>query len=298
MPIKLNLIGGSLVTLPLFLAREMRYFEKAGLDVQPLTTNNGNSATQLLSSGQLDIAISTIPVTIAANSSGGDLVIASGGETREPLALQCRKGVGAVPGYPAGISSLAGKSIGTTAPGGAPDIYTRALLVSAGVDPARVSWVTVGSVPAEIAAIKAKRIDCVTSVQPVQQQLAGDVDTIVDVQNGQGPEFLLNANAWVYLASKQFANANPEVINRFRSAITATNAFLSDPANAPAIAKAVAPDYPGVGEPDLTGLIRGLAPSFAGAENITASQFDDAVKAYNLAYGKNVTAHQSELVLK
>src|SRR5881227_601573 len=139
LPIKLNFIGGSLVTLPLFVARDMGYFGKAGLQVRPVTTNSGTSATQLLSSGQLDIAISTIPVTITANSAGGDLKIVSGGETREPVAVQCRKGVGVEPGYPRGVGSLAGKSIGISAPGAAPDVYARAILASAGVDPSRAS---------------------------------------------------------------------------------------------------------------------------------------------------------------
>jgi NitT/TauT family transport system substrate-binding protein len=298
LPIKLNFIGGSLVTLPMFVARDMGYFAKAGLRVRTVTTNSGTSATQLLSSGQLDIAISTIPVTITANSAGGDLAVVSGGETREPVAVQCRKGVGAEPGYPRGVSSLAGKSIGITAPGAAPDVYARAILASAGVDPSTVSWVSLGGVPNYIAAVKARRVDCVSSVQPTQRQLAGDVDTIVDVQNGQGPDVLLNANAWVYITSRRFATGDPEVISRFRTALSAANAFVSDPANASAIAGGVAKDYPGVGPTDLTGLIKGLAPSFAGADTITATQFQGAVKAYNLAYGKNVTADQSQLVLK
>jgi NitT/TauT family transport system substrate-binding protein len=246
----------------------------------------------------LDVAISTIPVTITANSAGGDLAIVSGGQTREPVAVQCRKGIGAVPGYPGGVASLAGKSIGISSPGAAPDVYARAILASAGVDPATVSWVSLGGGPSYVAAVKAKRVDCVSSVQPIQQQVADDVDTIVDVQNGQGPKVLLDANPWVYITSKTFAGANPEVIKRFRAAIKATNDFISDPANASTVAKAIAKDYPGVSETELTNLITGLAPSFAGADTVTATQFQGALDAYNLAYGKNMTANQSQLVLK
>jgi ABC-type nitrate/sulfonate/bicarbonate transport system substrate-binding protein len=298
MPIKLNFIAGSIASLPLFVARDMGYFAKAGLNAETITTNNGTSATQLLSSGQLDIAISTIPGTITANKAGSNLAIVSGGETREPFALQCRTGIGVTPGYPGGVRSLAGKSIGISSPGAAPDVYARAILASAGLAPSKVSWVTLGGVPSYIAAIKAKRVDCVASVQPIQQVLVNDVDTIVDVQNGQGPKVLLDANPWVYIAARKFANGNPEVISRFRTAIKAANAFLSKPANASAVASGVAKDYPGVSQTDLTKLIKGAQSSFAGADTITATQFQDAVKAYNLAYGKDITADQSQLVLK
>jgi NitT/TauT family transport system substrate-binding protein len=298
LPFKMNLVAGSLVSLPLFVARDMGFFEKAGLKAQAATTNLSTSALQLLISGQLDLASADIPSTINANSTGAGLVIVSGGERYAPVALQCRKGVGATPGYPAGVRSLAGKSIGITAVGAASDTFVRIILKSAGVDPSKASLVPLGGVPNFIAAVKAKRVDCVMSFPPIQQELAGDVDTIVDLQKGEGPNFLTNAQYGVMATTKKFASGNPEVIRRFRTALSAADAFVSRPANAEAVATGVAKDFPGISHPDLVRLVKTVQGTFAGAETIPPSAFQDSVKSYNLAYGKNLSLDQSQLVLK
>ncbi|MTD53233.1 ABC transporter substrate-binding protein [Amycolatopsis pithecellobii] len=295
---RMNLTAGSLTTLGLFVARDMGYFAKAGLQAQSVTTNLGTSALQLLTSEQLDVASIDIPSAINARAAGADIAIVSGLERHAPVALQCRKDIGATPGYPAGVTSLAGKSIGITAVGAASDTFGRIILSSAGVDPAKVSLVPLGGVPNFIAAIKAKRVDCVMSFQPIQHQLADEVQTIVDVQKGEGPAILTNAAYGVAATTNKFATANPEVITRFRQAIKAANAFLADPANAPAVATGVASDYPGVSHDELVTLVRAVQATYADGETIPASAFEDSVKAYNLAYGKNITANQSELVLK
>lgn len=298
LPFTLNLTAGSLTTLSLFVARDMGYFSKAGLTPQPVTTNLGTSALQLLTSGQLDFAAIDIPSTINANSAGADLVIAAGLERYAPVALQCRKGIGVTPGYPDGVRSLAGKSIGISAVGAASDTYARIILSSAGVDPSKVSLIPPGGVPNFIAAVDANRVDCVMSFQPIQLQLANDLETIVDVQKGQGPGFLTNAMYGVMATTSKFAKSHPVVISRFQAAVTAANAFLSNPANASAVANGVAKDYPGISHTELVTLIKSVQGTFAGAETIPPSAFRDSVKAFNLAYGKDLSPDESQLVLK
>ncbi len=98
--------------LPIYVARELGYFEKQGIDIEILSPSETADALKLSVSGHVDLAVSYQPQTIIAASQGLDVRVV-GRLVEHPLTtLLFLKGKGI--GTPA---DLKGKKIGYTVPG-------------------------------------------------------------------------------------------------------------------------------------------------------------------------------------
>jgi NitT/TauT family transport system substrate-binding protein len=297
--LKVSVTAGSLTTLPISVGIDMGIFEKHGLTPEIVNSSNATSSTQLLTSGQLDIAALDISGTVKANQAGADIKIASGMATRYPLALVCRSDLHVAQGFPQGVLQIAkeGLSVGITGPGSGTDTHTRALLAAAGIDPKTANLVALGGLPQMIAAIQANRVDCAALFEPGTTQLAGTVDMIVDVQNGHGPDIINEAAFSVLAVSANLAKSNPEMITAIQSAMEEVSALLADPANADNVATKVAASFPNVDHDVLAGILRKLAPTFKNADIVTEPQFDATLKMYNDAWSSSVKASYADFVL-
>jgi putative hydroxymethylpyrimidine transport system substrate-binding protein len=113
-------------------------FDKAGLDVRIETPSDPSAPLKLLAAGRVDLAISYEPELLLARDRGQKLV-AVGALVQKPLTSVMSIGRRAV----ADPKQLAGKTVGTA---GIPyqSAYLKAILGTAGVDPASVKEVNVG----------------------------------------------------------------------------------------------------------------------------------------------------------
>ena len=98
--------------LPIYVARELGFFEKAGLEVEIISPSETADGLKLAAAGKVDLAVSYEPQTIIAASGGIDVRVV-GSLINHPLTtLMFLKGKGI--DNPADLS---GKKIGYTVPG-------------------------------------------------------------------------------------------------------------------------------------------------------------------------------------
>lgn len=271
----------SFTSLPQYVGIDMGYFKKYGIDATPLTS--GSTPYDLLISHQVDFGATDIPATIlASKASNTDFRVVVGMEHIYPAALVCRKGIGVTSNYPANVKQLVGKKIEASGPTSQDMNDLTETLNDAGYQDSAIHVQFMSGGPsAVVAALDAGQVDCGMVYEPTQTKLGNTVVTAINFEAGQGPGIITEApfNCLDVLAS--YAQSHPAVIADVQRAITAIDAYISNPANAPAIAQGVANDFPGTSQPTLIALIRKLAPTYKDGATITKSGFDADVQIFN-----------------
>lgn len=287
-PVVFDESPSSFTSLPQYVGLDMGYFAKYGIKGTPLTS--GSTPYQLLISHQVDFGATDIPATILASKAAKvDFDVAVGMEHIYPAALVCRKGIGVTSNYPANVKQLVGKTIEASGPTSQDMNDLTVTLNAYGYKDSAIHVDFMSGGPsAVVAALESGRIDCGMVYEPTQTELGNSVVTAINFEGGEGPHLIYEApfNCLDVLAS--YAQAHPTVIADVQRAITAIDAFISNPANASAIAKGTAKDFPGVSQATLTALIRKLAPTYANGATITKSGFDADVKIYNALAANDV----------
>ena len=154
----------ALGTISPYVARDLNYFDEAGLDVQIIDFQDGPTMMEAFVSGGIDIAYGGIaPAAIwhaqgvdlqvvAATNSGGHLIL-----TRDDSALQ-------------ELSDLAGHRVATPRTGSVTDTLFRALVLGrlAGLDPERDVTIFPGMAPADMpsALLLTREVDAIVTWEP------------------------------------------------------------------------------------------------------------------------------------
>jgi len=285
--LKVAISPASVGQIAIWIAQDMGLFKKEGLNVTLVTAASGSAYTAELESNQIDIGTSDLAGIIQADAAGGDLVAIGSLYDLPTIDMICRTGIaGITTGYPAGVRSLAGKTIGTTGPGGGTTIPSF-LLAAAGVNLSSVKLIDLGSTANFIAAFQAKQADCFASYQPVPTILTNDGQkyiTVINLADGTGPAEFNNAVSSVSDARRAWAASNPEAIKRFRAAIADAVALAKEPSQTDAIVAAVQKDYPDIDAATVKVFLQTMAKAFGTAPDITQQQFNNVVEINTKAY--------------
>jgi ABC-type nitrate/sulfonate/bicarbonate transport system substrate-binding protein len=145
--------------LPMFLARDVGYFEQQGVDVdiQFIASNTGIPA---LLSNQTQFALLGAPETVGAAVGGADTVAFIQLSGAQPYLMEVQKDIQT-------IDDLKGKHVGISSFGSSSDAATRQSLKLVGIDPdADVSFVVLGSAQNRYAAMLSGGIDAGLSTPP------------------------------------------------------------------------------------------------------------------------------------
>lgn len=160
-------VGGgsaSATQLPLWFAKEGRYYEKQGLNVDAISIPGSTLALQAMLSGELPILQLGGAASIRANLSGADTVI---------VATVVRKFVFWIFAQP-GISrmeDLKGKVFGTTRFGSLSDLASRYALRLYGIDPERdITMLQTGGPAETVAAMVAGKVQAAALTPPATLQ--------------------------------------------------------------------------------------------------------------------------------
>jgi NitT/TauT family transport system substrate-binding protein len=160
---------------PLYAADAQGYFAAENLVLNTEPVQSGAAGVPALVSGQFDILYDNIASTISAIDRGIDLRIILGGTPNPPKppgnsALMKRRSDGFKTG-----KDLEGKVIGVNGVRGINWVLTRSWVKMTGGDPDKVQFLELPN-PAQIAAIKANRIDAAYVVDPFMTVALGDPD--------------------------------------------------------------------------------------------------------------------------
>jgi NitT/TauT family transport system substrate-binding protein len=201
---------------PFILGIEQGFFEERGLEIDD---SQGPAPAPIMAqvvSGQLDIGFTTIPALILAVSGGAPLqAISPFDGIIDPDSPQ-----GAIlVKKDSGIESprdLEGKKVGVVALMSELDVLLHEVVRRDGGDPAQVESVQI-PFPEMLAALKADRVDAVVDVEPfltlAEQEGGYEAISFPEV------EVVPNQPVTAFVASEEFIEANPEVVENFRAAM-------------------------------------------------------------------------------
>ncbi len=164
LPVKVAVGGAScLCYLPTVLARQLGYYEEAGLDAELINFKGGSVALTAVLSGSADIVSGYYDHTVnlaAKNKAMKSIVVYD----RFPgLVLVVSPGATA---QVKSVRDLAGKKVGVSAPGSSTDFFLKYLLKKHEVDPNRAAVIGVGLTDTAVAAVEQGQVDAAVMLDP------------------------------------------------------------------------------------------------------------------------------------
>lgn len=223
----------------LWVAIEKGFCTAHNIKCQPVDLANGAIGLQALAGGSIDIAMASTDVAMQAASRGADVQLIGGAHPNGIFSLLARSDI-ALPnkdkGYPAVMHDLKGLKVSTAARGSSTEIWVRALLAGAGMDPSDVTFVAVGGPSTAYQALLAKQVDIVMSWEPFQtickaQNTCKTVLELRDPSVGPAEIRALSGSFEQYSALRPFVKANPEAIDAFNAALKDAVRWVKAPEN-------------------------------------------------------------------
>ena len=210
---------------PLYLGIEQGFFEDQQLTIEPQLAEGGAAITPAVVSGDFQIGFSnTVSLLIAASKDLPVTIISQGvlgGKTEEEAwadLLVLKDGPIKQP------SDLEGRTIAVNTLSNICEVTIRASLADMGVDDSTLKFTEV-PFPDMNAALEAGRVDGACVVEPfVSQGKAGKARGIDPFYVNTAPDLTVAT----YFTSKQYAEENPEVVQRFVTAMEQSLEYAQD----------------------------------------------------------------------
>jgi NitT/TauT family transport system substrate-binding protein len=225
------------------LAKNLGYYEKAGVDIYPLDSPAGVEEADALVAGQIDAAMGYYNHTIDLAGKG--------------KATECVVQIGLTPGHAilvptnSSIKTLAdikGKVMGITGTGSSTDFEMRYLGIRNGVQPEQFTRLPVGAGATFIAAFQHGQIDGGITSQPTIGRLlnSGQARVLVDLQdNAQSKKAFGGTfpSTCIYMRT-DYVNKHKEAVQKLVNAVVWTLKWVHSHSAAEIAAK-MPPDYAG-----------------------------------------------------
>ena len=158
-PFIVGVSGPSINMIHAFLARDLGFWQKYGVEPRVVLFEAGSILAQAMLSGDVKMSISSGPAVIAGRSQGAETIIVAACVNTLPYSLVSAKGI-------TKWDQLKGKKIGISRFGSGTDTAIRLALRKFGLDPLKdVTILQMGSQPDRIRALAAGSIDA-TLVSP------------------------------------------------------------------------------------------------------------------------------------
>jgi NitT/TauT family transport system substrate-binding protein len=260
-PAKVNItaFSGSFASLPVYVANRKGFFKQHGIAPNFVTVSSGSAAMQAMLAGSADMANVAVSESLIANSKGEGVKYIVGVTTGSIGELVMSKNIqlpDEAAGYPAVIKDLKGKKIGVSSKGSTTYYELAYLLKQAGLDPDKdVTIVPAGPLAGQVAALKDGQLDGFMSQEPVTTQVTDSKDgrVIFYFYQGNRPAALDNLMTNGVAATNQYISANPTAVKGVHDAVAQADNYITGLAKAGItdLAKAVAPDFPGVSQTTL-----------------------------------------------
>jgi len=201
---------------PLYLGVKEGFFEDQGLTIEPQLAEGGAAITPAVLSGDFQIGFSnTVSLLIAASKDLPVTIISQGvlgGKTADEAwadLLVLKDGPIKAP------KDLEGKTIAVNTLSNVCEVTIKASLADMGVDIETLKFTEV-PFPDMNAALEANRVDGACVVEPfVSQGLAGKAKGIDPFYVNTAPDLTVAT----YFTSKQYASENPEIVQKFVTAM-------------------------------------------------------------------------------
>ncbi|GAA5026426.1 ABC transporter substrate-binding protein [Microbacterium fluvii] len=203
-------------TAALYLGDSLGYFEEAGLDLTIETAESGAAIAPAVVSGDYQFGFSNNLSLLTANEKGLGLqsvsaAVATTGDTSADMGGIIVKGDSDI----SSVADLAGKTVSSNAVGNINQVVTRAAIDAAGGDSSTTEFVEV-AFPDAIAAVENDQIDAAFVVEPFVTAAIEAGDKVISYAYA---EFDPKLDIASYFTSNAYADANPEIVEAFQSAM-------------------------------------------------------------------------------
>lgn len=194
---------------PLYIAKDKRFYEKYGLDVQLILVNSGSLVAQMFQAGEIQITANAPASLVSLAATGEKLSFFFGLSNTSPFSVVTQSNIRRA-------EDLKGKKIGTARFGGSSHISALIALEHLGLDLKRdkITLIQTGVDPDRMVALENKAIDA-----GMLQRVATKIMT------GKGYFNLLNMHASKLpyqntglTVKKDYALANPKIVDGFTRA--------------------------------------------------------------------------------
>ncbi len=255
---------------PIYLGKAKGFFAKQNIDVELSTQGGGAAIIPGVLSGQLQFGFSNVPSLLIAQNKGLKFIgvapgVASTGISGNDFCATLVPGDSPINN----AKDLAGKTVAVNNLNNIGQVAIRAGVKAAGGDPNSVKYIEV-PFPDMPAALADHRIEAGWMVEPFVTIARSRGNKVVD-----WPFVAIAPKAMiaVYFASVQYANANPDMVKRFKAAITESLAYANSHADE---VRQIIPTYTRI-TPEIAGKI--ILPIWPPDMNIASSQAmaDDAL---------------------
>lgn len=270
---------GALISMPVLIANEQKFFERNGLTVELVPVASGPAMTSAVASGSVTFVNNSWDNLILAVDKGLPVRAVAGSTVKVPFALLVRKGI-ALPhlaeGYPGVIKDLIGKNWGVLALGVSVHFMAQLILTDAGFKASDVTFLAVGLPNTARPALQRGTVDTYLSIEPLPSIAAAKDEgtVVVDLAKNQGPKVFhdLGYNGW--WASTSTIKDKPEVVARFARSLEESYCWFSKPENLDLVV-ALLQKYvkvPDLSEDAYKAMVKGLLPTFG--PDITSRTID------------------------
>ncbi len=214
--------------LPVVLAKQLGYFDGAGVNVELQHFNAGSKALESMIGGSADIVAGAYENTIRMQARGIRLesIVLFGRYPENVLGIA----KWAAPAY-RGPADLKGKTIGITGPGAATQTFLNLILANAGLQPSDVVPVTVGAGAVAVAAMRrSNELFAISNLDLAISELAlaGDIVIAFDSRTEDGTRTVYGgdyASGSLYTTAV-FVQKNPRSARAVANAMVRTLKWL------------------------------------------------------------------------
>ena len=245
------MVGGlsKQIYLPFMLAKQLGYYDKAGVNVNLVDEPAGGDATTNMLAGQVQGVGGFYDHNIAlqAQNKSSESVVSM--LTIPGEVELCRTDL---KGTIHGPADFKGQSLGITDTGSSTDFLTQYLTTKAGVDPATTTRRGVGAGQTFIAAMKQKAIACGMTTEPTVSQALSDGTAFIllDMRTAQGSTAALGGTypATSLYMPTAWVNSNKPTVQKLVNAYVSTLSWIQAHSAADIADKMPAAYYKGVGK--------------------------------------------------
>ena len=216
--------------LPLWIAKDKKFFDKYGLDVELIFVSGGTLATQMLAAGEIQIA-SAAPAALVSLMAGGEkIVIFLGLSNTSPFTLIAQPQIKKA-------ADLKGKKLGTARFGGSSHVSALIALDHLGLDAKRdnITILQTGLDPERVAALEQKGLDAAMMQRLATKLMLGKGYTaLLDLNQAKIP-YQNNALA----AKKEFVTGQARVGESVTRAVVEAYGYIFNKENKHAIKEVI-----------------------------------------------------------
>ncbi len=220
---------------PLFVAEEEGFWGDHGIKPQFVGIKSGPEQTAAQVSGELDIVDNVPNNMLPIIDKGVDLVAFTETVQASQFDIIVDKDypISAAQGdWRGAMRDLRGAKVGVIARGTGAEDIARTLYKEAGVDPDSATYIATGLPSTTMAAMDNEQIDMAITLEPgiAQAVQRGLAKTPFSVRAGEAPKSLIWPGV-VGTATREFAEQNPDALQRYIDVMNTTLEFIRDPAN-------------------------------------------------------------------